>query len=140
MIGKRRVQVPRQARAEMLSSTDVQARPWRPFSDLDGVRDKVLWEDPLTGSYAGIMELAPDAGVPQHFHLTAAHHLYVIRGTCELAVSDRVLGPGAYAFVPAEALHGVVRAGPEGCTMFFLHLAIPLEREPAGAGPEYFSP
>jgi hypothetical protein len=32
-----------------------------------------------------------------------------------------VIGPGAYAFVPARTLHGIEKAGSEGCLLFFLY-------------------
>ncbi|HYU59016.1 MAG TPA: cupin domain-containing protein [Actinomycetota bacterium] len=105
-----------------LSATDVEARPWRPFAGQPGVRDKVLWEDPATGSYAGMMEIEPGATVRTHGHRRAVHHLFVVRGSCELAVTERVLGPGAYTFVPAATKHGIESAGTEGCTLFFLYL------------------
>jgi quercetin dioxygenase-like cupin family protein len=123
---------PRIWREHVLSSTDVEAKPWRPFADQPGVRDKVLWEDPSSGSYAGIMELAPRARVRPHVHHAGVHHLYVVCGSCELSVSERVLGPNAYGFVPAGALHGIDEAGPEGCTIFFLTLAASL---PSGDRP-----
>jgi quercetin dioxygenase-like cupin family protein len=109
-------------RAYVLNSMDVEARPWQPFADQHGVRDKVLWRDPVSGSYAGLMELAPGARVVPHVHRRAVHHLYVVSGSCELSVSERVVGPGAYAFVPAETPHGIEKAGPEGCALFFLYL------------------
>lgn len=107
---------------QALSAADVEARPWRPFATEPGVREKVLWEDERSGSYAGILELEPGTRIREHFHVGLVHLLYVLAGSCELAVSLRVLGPGGYAFVPAEALHGIDRAGAEGCRMFFVQL------------------
>jgi quercetin dioxygenase-like cupin family protein len=118
-----------------LSATDVEARPWQPFANGPGVRFRVLWDESATGSFAGILQLAPGAQLRRHFHLVAVHHLYVLSGTCELSGSDRVLGPGAYVFVPAEAQHGIEGTGPDGCTAFFLHLAVHQGPDPGARGP-----
>jgi quercetin dioxygenase-like cupin family protein len=106
-----------------LSDGDVEARPWRPHGAETGVREKVLWVDRASGSYAGILELAPGARIREHVHWGAVHLLYILSGTCELSASLRVLGAGGFEFVPAEALHGIAEAANDTCRLFFVHLA-----------------
>jgi quercetin dioxygenase-like cupin family protein len=106
-----------------LSGGDVEARPWRPHGSESGVREKVLWEDHASGSYAGILELAPGARIREHVHWGAVHLLYVLSGTCELSESLRVLGAGGFEFVPPKALHGIAETADETCRLFFVHLA-----------------
>ncbi len=103
-----------------LSKAEIDARPWRQVRDWEGVEDKVLWEDPRTRSYAGLMRLAPGAKVPSHVHRYAVHHVLVLEGS--YTVGGREMGPGSYSFVPAGVEHGVEEAGSRGCTLFYLYL------------------
>jgi quercetin dioxygenase-like cupin family protein len=113
---------PRPRREEVVSSSDAEAGPWEPFPEEEGVRMRVLWRNPVSGSFSGLLEVAPGAHLRPHFHLNAVHHLFVVAGTCELAVSERVIGPGSYIYVPAEEVHGIEAVDWESCRLFFLHL------------------
>jgi quercetin dioxygenase-like cupin family protein len=104
----------------ILPRLDIDARPWRQFAGNEGVSDKVLWADPVTGSSAGLMAIAPGKTVRSHLHRRAIHHLCVLHGTCR--IRDRALGPGSYVFVPAGVEHGIDEGGQGGCTLFFLYL------------------
>jgi quercetin dioxygenase-like cupin family protein len=104
----------------VLQRPDIEAKPWRQLAGNEGVTDKVLWSDPETGSFAGLMAIGPGKTVRSHFHGRAIHHLCVLGGECR--IKDRVLGPGCYAFVPAGVEHGIDEGGRDGCTLFFLFL------------------
>src|SRR5690242_15745199 len=102
------------------TGTDVAARPWRSFADQPGVRERVLWGNPETGAFAGIIELAPEAGIREHLHRRLAHHLFVQSGTCELTPAGRMLVAGSYAVAEPGVRHGIARAGLEGCRIYFV--------------------
>jgi quercetin dioxygenase-like cupin family protein len=102
------------------TGTDVEARPWRTFADQPGVRERVLWGNPETGAFAGIIELAPEAGIAEHIHRRLAHHLFVLSGTCEIAPAGRVLATGSYAVAEPGVTHGIGRAGLVGCRIFLV--------------------
>lgn len=102
-----------------LVHTDVSARPWRNVGNWPGVRDKVLWEDPDTHSYAGLMQLDPGAMIPPHVHTRHAHHVWIVVGFCSSNGAD--LGPGSYEFIPPGSEHTLVAEGPDGCSFFYLY-------------------
>jgi quercetin dioxygenase-like cupin family protein len=104
----------------VMTAERVEALEWVPFVGAPGVWTKALWRDPGGASYAGLMWIEPAAGVPRHRHRHAMHHIWIIDGSCQLA--DGGLGVGSYAFVPVGAEHEITRAGPEGCTLFYLYL------------------
>jgi quercetin dioxygenase-like cupin family protein len=104
----------------LLDTCEVASLPWRPFAGEEGVRDRVLWQDPDGASYAGLLDLEPGASVAPHLHRGAVHHLWVVSGHCE--IGGRTLGAGSYVFVPGGAEHAIQRAGPTGCVLFYLYL------------------
>ena len=106
--------------ALILDAREVGKRPWEPFGENDNVRYRSFWLDTGTGSYAGLLRLAPGATVASHTHHCAVHHVWVVEGECMMG--GRSLGRGSYAFVPANADHGIELAGLEGCTLFYLYL------------------
>lgn len=60
------------------------------------------------GAYTLIEVLAgPGGGPPPHTHANEDEAFYVLEGTFELLVEERVItaGPGAYAFVPRGTVH-----------------------------------
>jgi quercetin dioxygenase-like cupin family protein len=79
-----------------------------------------LWIDTRSRSYAGVLHLNPGAAVGVHAHRYAVHHVWVTEGDC--LIEGRRLGPGSYVFVPAGTDHGIEKAGPDGCTLFYLYL------------------
>jgi quercetin dioxygenase-like cupin family protein len=107
----------------ILDAQDIEAEPWETFAAHEGAGAKVLWKDPRTGSYAGILGVAPGASLRAHIHPYAVHHLYILEGTCRLA--GEVLTRGSYVFVPPGEDHRIEEAGPVGCTIFFLYLRTP---------------
>lgn len=111
----------------LLDSYEVASRPWRRFADTDGLHDRVLWQDPMGRSYAGLLGMSAGASLPAHVHHHATHHLWVVSGDC--MINGRRLDSGSYVFVPAGVEHGIGRAGRAGCLLFYLYLVAP------GAGP-----
>lgn len=99
-----------------MTAGEADSRPWLPLPDAPGVTYKALWR--AGRSVAGLMRLAPGAGVAPHSHDHAHHHVWVVKGSC------RVLGhevtAGSYAHIPAGVEHGV-SAGPAGCTFFYIY-------------------
>ena len=106
----------------LLDSREVASLPWRPFAGEGGVHDRVLWQDPDGASYAGVLEMRPGSSVAPHRHCGAVHHLWVTRGHCE--INGRTLATGSYVFVPRGVEHAIQRAGPTGCTLFYLYLRV----------------
>jgi quercetin dioxygenase-like cupin family protein len=104
----------------LLDPREVGTLPWRPFADLSGVRDRVLWQDPAAKSLAGLLHLDPGARVLPHIHLRAVHHLWVMSGCC--TIDGRTLDAGSYGFVPAGRTHGIEQVGRAGCLLFYLYL------------------
>jgi quercetin dioxygenase-like cupin family protein len=100
---------------------EVDAKPWETFAMHEGV--KVLWKDEATGSYSGLLGVAPGASLRAHIHPFGVHHVYVLEGTCRVA--GEVLTRGSYVFVPPGEDHRIDEAGPLGCTIFFLYLGTP---------------
>jgi quercetin dioxygenase-like cupin family protein len=107
-------------RTVVLDPREVAALPWRPFAGIAGVRDRVLWQDPAGKSLAGLLHLDPDASIQPHIHLRAAHHLWVLSGSC--TIDGRMLDAGSYVFVPAGREHGIEQVGRAGCLLFYVYL------------------
>jgi quercetin dioxygenase-like cupin family protein len=107
----------------ILDGQDIEAKPWEKFAAHEGAGVKVLWKDPETGSYAGLLRVPPGASLPAHIHPYAVHHLYILEGTCRVA--GEVLTRGSYVFVPPGEDHRIEEAGPVGCSIFFLYLRTP---------------
>ena len=104
----------------VLDPREVAALPWQPFAGIAGVRDRVLWQDPAGKSFAGLLHLDPDGRVLPHLHLRAAHHLWVVSGSC--TIDGRTLDAGSYGFVPAGREHGIEQVGRAGCLLFYLYV------------------
>lgn len=97
--------------------------PWEPYRDFKGaeylgVFHKTVFELPGAKGYAGLVKLEASAELPAHVHRTFEHHAWIVAGGC--VAGDRYLREGSYEYVPAGASHGIDRAGPEGCTLFYL--------------------
>jgi quercetin dioxygenase-like cupin family protein len=80
----------------------------------DGVAGRVIAGERLT---LGVIELDPDAHVPEHQHANEQLGL-VITGSVRFRVGDetRELGPGGTWRIAGEVPHEVV-AGPEGAVL-----------------------
>jgi quercetin dioxygenase-like cupin family protein len=116
----------------LLDNHEVASLPWRPFAGEEGLRDRVLWQDPDGASYAGLLEMEPGSSMAPHLHRGAVHHLWVVRGHCE--INGRTLAAGSYVFVPQGLEHAIQRAGPTGCTLFYLYLRVAPVARRAQAG------
>jgi quercetin dioxygenase-like cupin family protein len=115
----------------ILDAQDAEAKPWETFAAHEGA--KVLWKDEATGSYSGLLGVAPGASLRAHIHPFGVHHVYILEGTCRVA--GEVLTRGSYVFVPPGKDHRIEEAGPVGCTLFFLYLPAPPNMS-LGAGSE----
>jgi len=96
-----------------VDSAEVDARP---IEDVDGHRIRVLWRG--AEGVVGVLELVADERLPRHSHHAAEHHVWVERGTCQVA--GRCLDPGSYIRVAAGDVHSL-EAGPRGCRLFFVY-------------------
>ena len=56
---------------------------------------------------AGVMNYAPNASSPYHFHEVCEHFYFIMegKGTVETEEGVRPVGPGDMVFIPAEAKH-----------------------------------
>jgi mannose-6-phosphate isomerase-like protein (cupin superfamily) len=104
----------------VLDPREVAALPWRPFAGLPGVRDRVLWQDPVGKNVAGLLHLDPEASVPPHLHRHATHQLWVVSGSC--TIDGRTLDAGSYVLVPAGRSHGIEQVGRAGCLLLYLYV------------------
>lgn len=70
----------------------------------------------------------PGASLPLHSH-PHEQLTYVLEGMAHLRIGDegRDLAPGDGAIIPGGATHGIVRVGPNGCTV--LEVNTPLREE-----------
>ncbi len=100
------------------SAAAPETTPAQVFCGQEGVTERILWQSPDGLSCAGLLELAPGACVPTHWHPGSSHHRWVVTGTCRL--SGRPAAPGSYEFVEPGAEHSIEEAGPSGCTLFFV--------------------
>jgi quercetin dioxygenase-like cupin family protein len=82
-----------------------------------GVVDVQLWSD--GHSSAGKMRLDPHAQLTTHTHRRHCHHVWVVDGV--VIAMGRTLTPGSYAYVPPGEPHDLA-GGPDGATVFYLHL------------------
>ena len=97
---------------------------WHPFRDRRGrtqlgVHQKVIWDEQGTG-YAGLLRLDPGAEIEPHAHRFSVHHMWIVSGGC--VIGEDYVQTGSYVYVPAGLDHGIGRAGPDGCTIFYLYL------------------
>jgi hypothetical protein len=99
----------------MVDAATVADLPRRTLSP--GVTYAQLWEHGR--SFAGVFHLDPHAVIAEHTHRFHCHHVWTLDG--EIAILDRALGPGSYAYVAPGQPHDLV-AGPEGATAFYLYL------------------
>jgi quercetin dioxygenase-like cupin family protein len=93
------------------------------FDDLAAVRPLRIWDGVAARDVHGrqatmaVVELDPDALVPEHHHLSEQLGL-VIGGTVTFRVGDETkeLGPGSTWSIPSDVPHEV-RAGPDGAVV-----------------------
>ena len=91
-----------------------------PFADVGSLPPQQLWEGVLGRTVHGervtlsVVELAPDAVVPEHSHANEQVGL-LLEGTLRFRVGEetRELGPGGTWRIPGEVPHEV-SAGPDG--------------------------
>ena len=93
------------------------------FEDIEAVGPLRSWDDVVAREVHGrqatlaVVELEPDALVPEHHHVSEQLGM-VIQGSVSFRVADeeRALGPGATWNIPSDVPHEV-RAGPEGAVV-----------------------
>ena len=109
---------------------DVPNMPWEE-TKFEGIRMKLLYNDPATGMATMLMQLAPGAVVPLHEH-TAIEQTYVLEG--HFVDEEGECLPGQFVWRPAGNTH-VAWAGPEGA----LILGIFLKPNHFAAGQPFFT-
>jgi quercetin dioxygenase-like cupin family protein len=93
------------------------------FEDIEAVGPLRIWDDVVAREVHGqqttlaVVELGPEALVPEHHHLSEQLGM-VLDGSVSFRVADekRELGPGATWNIPSDVPHEV-RAGPEGAVV-----------------------
>jgi quercetin dioxygenase-like cupin family protein len=99
----------------ILDTEQVDAIPWEPLRDLDGVYHKVLWRS--GDAVIGLMRVTAGKSEPRHVHFHAHHHIWVVAGSGTIA--GRAVSGGSYAYIPPGVEHGISDVGPSGCTVFY---------------------
>lgn len=99
----------------ILDTAQVEAIPWEPLRDLDGVFHKVLWRS--GNAVIGLMRVASGKSEPHHVHYHSHHQIWVISGSGTIA--GRAVSAGSYAYIPPGVEHGIGDVGPDGCTVFY---------------------
>lgn len=79
--------------------------------------ERTLWSDDR--SRAALLHLRAGARLSDHTHEDAAHHIWVVSGSC--AINGRYANAGCYVFVPAAVAHET-KSGIKGCTLFYVVL------------------
>jgi quercetin dioxygenase-like cupin family protein len=108
-----------------LNRLTIEEIPWEPYRDRDGIAQdgvfqKIVFELPGAKGYAGLFKLEASAELLTHVHRTFEHHAWIVSGGC--VAGEHYLREGSYEYVPPGANHGIDRAGPDGCTLFYLFL------------------
>lgn len=93
------------------------------FEDIGAIGPLRIWNDVVAREVHGqettlaVVELEPDALVPEHHHPSEQLGI-VIEGSISFRVADeeRVLGPGGTWNIPSDVPHEV-RAGPNGAVV-----------------------
>jgi anti-sigma factor ChrR (cupin superfamily) len=96
---------------------DVPNMPWED-TKFEGIKMKLLYNDPATGMATMLMRLAPGATVPLHEH-TAIEQTYVLEG--RFLDEEGECLPGQFVWRPEGNTH-VAWAGPEGATILGIFL------------------
>jgi quercetin dioxygenase-like cupin family protein len=89
-----------------------------PLDAIEGVTNRVLWRDDR--SMAGLLTVRGGHHLGLHAHRENHHHIWVTDGSAE--ITGTVLGPGAYAHIPAGVDHDIDARATEGCTVFYLYI------------------
>ena len=91
---------------------------WQDGTDLlqlpQGVKIKVLSQDPFTGRMDMLASFPPGYVEPRHVH-EGYHSTVLLEGTW--IVEGKVLAPGGYVYGPANVDHGPFES-PGGCVVF----------------------
>ena len=88
----------------MSKAIDIEAMEWKPLA-YEGIRAKVLHNDPETGDRAALIELDAGAHYPLHDH-PGGEHAFILEG--ELKSGGEVLHAGQYIHTPPGAPHAVI--------------------------------
>ena len=88
---------------------NVKQLDWQP-TDFEGVRIKVLWQDPDSGAYTAIFHMEPGACLPRHRH-TGIEQTYVLEGS--LADDEGTCQAGNFVWRRAGSIHSA--HSPNGC-------------------------
>lgn len=100
-----------------MTSRDVDAAKWEPFSGMSHVSAKYLFSSEHT--VAGLLRLDPGSHEVRHLHVGGEHHAWVVRGVVE--VDGELLDAGSYFHVAAETEHAM-RAETFGATVAFVYV------------------
>ncbi len=76
--------------------------PWQPLP-WEGVSNKVLFFDPITGATLELAKVEEGAVFPAHYH-TTMQTLFLVAG--RLKTRDGVIEAGTFNIIPAGQLHG----------------------------------
>ena len=100
-----------------------------PFPQFVGLTARLIAGDNLMALFG---RLAPGTVLPLHSH-RHEQITYVLEGAAYLQIAgeERELGPGDGALVPGDLTHGIVRVGPEGCSI--IEVYTPVREEYAAA-------
>lgn len=95
----------------------------------------LIHEDPASRGIVALVRFSKGYDLPAHAH-SKDETILVLKGKLELTMEGKtsVLGPGAYAVVPADMPHALKVQGWSGCE-FVITVAGPVDFKPAGAVP-----
>ncbi|WP_286828985.1 MULTISPECIES: cupin domain-containing protein [Kordiimonas] len=92
---------------EAMVHVDAAAKAWdkitgTPFPD--GLERKRLHANKATGGGAGILKFPEGYIEPRHYHTTAGHSVYILKGS--LKIGGETYGPGNFFYAPKNVAHG----------------------------------
>lgn len=92
---------------EAMVHVDAGALAWdkiigTPFPD--GLERKRLHANKATGGGAAVLKFPVGYIEPRHYHTTAGHSVYILKGS--LKIGGETYGPGNFFYAPRDVAHG----------------------------------
>jgi quercetin dioxygenase-like cupin family protein len=102
----------------VLTTEEIAALPVGRLGSIDGVTNRVLWQN--ADSIAGVLTVEAGHRLGAHAHRVNHHHMWVLDGAADIL--GRRLEAGAYVHIPSGIDHDIDATTTQGCTVYYLYL------------------